>query len=729
MGNLAIRIGAGTQEYNDIALAYSMRGNQKLAITGSGTDIKAALSDLNTYAAGIGSIKSTSDIVVSAANTTSYKAALLKLGTRSLVLQSDTVVGGAETNSAVTSNFTALDAVYTKFKAMNIDSAPTVAALDLQGAVNLSGMEVLSGKIFKVTGTASEIKTSMASLLKNVSKIDTITITGGGVAEFSLSQLKTLGDKLVKAGGSTVKLVDTANNLLQTSAIDLINKYNNTNINSGVVNIATVNATSGSAAGVLTSNSHTLSTGDKVTYAKSGTTAIDTLTDGTQYYVRKLSSNTFALYDTLAHAADVTSLEGRKAVSNAGNGTADRFITSNADAPTRVTTLDKVDVTNATLAQARQLTTLTTSNGVTTANVKNRTLSDIIGNVQIKDTATNLSAGSATLTLAVGNSGAVNDTTDVITSNTHGYKTGDAVYYEKTASAATIGLTSGTTYYVGRITDNTFALFDTRAHAMAGNNDTATAVGMKDLSTGYVAGAHKFTTSTLDKTMSEVARYNNASGTVSRVTIEGYGDITSTTIAAITSKVQNGGNSSGFGTATKIAYSAKAVDIQKNIQALYDSVTTTTNTPLTEIVVTDGTNNGKKAITVSMSQYTGLNGAFSLGVTNPAGDVTAPTNYAFTVTGAAYADSQKAGGVAQANSGVTLQDDKNVASFYVTNVSKGSIDTLGELRDFLSQSKLKTAYTESQSANSWTVTDKSTLTTLLQQIGSNVDRAKLKIAA
>ena len=728
MGDLAIRIGAGTQEYNDIALAYSMRGNQKLSISGSGTDIKAALSGLNTYAAGIGSIKSSSDIVVSAADTTNYKAALLKLGTRSLVLQSDTVVGGAETYTAVASNFTALDAVYTKFKAMNIDDAPIVNALSLQGAVNLSGMENLSGKVFKVTGTASEIKTSMASLLKNVSKIDTITITGGGVAEFSLSQLKTLGDKLEKVGGSTIKLVDTANNLLQTSAIALINKYNNTNINSGVVNIATVDAANDSADGVITSASHTLSTGDKVTYAQSGTTAIDTLTNGSTYYVRKLSANTFALYDTLAHAADVTSLVGRKAVDSAGNGATDRFITSNADAPTRTTKLDKVDVLNASVAQAHQLTVLTTSNGVTTANVKNRTLSDIIGNVQIKDTASNLAAGSATITLAGANSGAVDDTNDVITADGHGYKTGDAVYYEKTDSGTSIGLTSGTTYYVGKISTNTFALFDTRAHAMAGNNDPS-ATGIMNLSTGYADGEHKFTTSTLDKTMSEVARYNNASGTVSRVTIDGYGEISATTIASITSKVKNGGNSSGFSAATKITYNAKAVDIQKNIQALYDSVTTTTNTPLTEIVVSDGTTNGKKAITLSMLQYTGLNSAFSLGVTNPASDVNAPTNYAFTVTGAAYADSQKAGGAAQANGGVTLQDDKNVASFYVSNVSKASIDTLGELRDFLSQSKLKTAYTESQSANSWTVTDKSVLSTLLQQIGSNVDRAKLKTAA
>jgi hypothetical protein len=45
MGDLAIRIGAGTAEYNDIALAFSMRGNQKLSITGSGTDIKAAITD------------------------------------------------------------------------------------------------------------------------------------------------------------------------------------------------------------------------------------------------------------------------------------------------------------------------------------------------------------------------------------------------------------------------------------------------------------------------------------------------------------------------------------------------------------------------------------------------------------------------------------------------------------------------------------------------------------
>ena len=92
---LAIRIGASTQTYDNLATANSMRGNQKLAITGTGAEIKNSLADMvansNLIANGIGSIKATDDIVVTAAEVTTYKAALVKLGTRSIVLDTATV--------------------------------------------------------------------------------------------------------------------------------------------------------------------------------------------------------------------------------------------------------------------------------------------------------------------------------------------------------------------------------------------------------------------------------------------------------------------------------------------------------------------------------------------------------------------------------------------------------------------------------------------------------------
>ena len=61
---LAIKIGAGAAIYDNIADAFKARGTQKLSITGSGTELVTNMSDLTFYASGIGSIKSTSVIVM-----------------------------------------------------------------------------------------------------------------------------------------------------------------------------------------------------------------------------------------------------------------------------------------------------------------------------------------------------------------------------------------------------------------------------------------------------------------------------------------------------------------------------------------------------------------------------------------------------------------------------------------------------------------------------------------
>jgi len=45
----------------------------------------------------------------------------------------------------------------------------------------------------------------------------------------------------------------------------------------------------------------------------------------------------------------------------------------------------------------------------------------------------------------------------------------------------------------------------------------------------------------------------------------------------------------------------------------------------------------------------------------------------------------------------------------------------------LSQSKLKTVLTNSQSANNWSLADKTLLKTWVSNIGSNSDKNKLKV--
>jgi hypothetical protein len=730
MGDLAIKIGASSQVYNDLALAYGMRGKQKLTITGSGVDIKAALTsgDLSTYADGIGAIKSTSDIIVTTADVTGNsggnKAALLKLGTRSLVLNGSGA-NGAASAAEFAAAFKELDATYTKFKSMNIAAAPTIAATDLQSAINFSGMEILSGKTFKVTGTAADIKTSMASLLRNVARIDSITLTGGSDAEFSLSQLQTLGDKLVKSGGTKVVLKDSADNLLQTSGIATVNKYNNTNLNistTATANTVNLNSTT------LTSNAHSLATGDQVTY-QAGGTAASGLTNGSSYYVRNLTSSTFELYATKDQAVDPSAATTGRitvgATANTGNAS-DKFVPSPGTQPVRVTTLDKVAVTGSTLAQLDQLTTLTTANtGAVTGNTQNRKMSDIISDVQLKDTQIKLAEGAKTVTFNA-NTGLDLANDIITTSSAHNLVTGDMVDYDVGVGGTGITNTTlqatGQNYFVIRDSATTIKLASSRADALAGTAINITAIG---------SGTQTFFSSKLQNSMGAASGYNGGTGSVSRVTINGEDGsvITSTTLESIATKAKMANSGAN------VTYSAKAIDIQKNAQALTDNAGLATGKKLTEIVVSDGSVASKKSISLSMDKYAALRSLFRAGVINPVGGGNnTPSNYAFTVTGASYLDSTKSGDITantnttnlDGGTGNTLQDDKNVSSFFVTNLAKTDITSLNALRDFLSQSKLKTATTTSPSGTTWSDLQKSNLTSYLSNISSGVDKAKLK---
>ena len=72
----------------------------------------------------------------------------------------------------------------------------------------------------------------------------------------------------------------------------------------------------------------------------------------------------------------------------------------------------------------------------------------------------------------------VNTTTNIITATGHPFLTGDEVLYQKSGSNPIGGLTTATTYGVHKINDNSFALYDTQAHAI-----THDGTGLKDLTT------------------------------------------------------------------------------------------------------------------------------------------------------------------------------------------------------------------------------------------------------
>lgn len=742
---LAIKIGAGAQVYDNVAVANSMRGNQKLSITGTGEEIKAELATgtLTALAANISSIKATNDLNLSVTDVGNYKAALVKLGTKSIVLASGT------TASMVQGGFTNLDAVYTKIKSLTITDAalptpviPTIAVADLANAVNLKGLEALSGVTFNVNGSDADLEANMTSLLKNISNVGTVTINSGQL-DLTSNQLSILGDKLIKGAGATVALKDTADNVLTTSSLALISKLNNSNIQSSTSIVTNVIATSTSAAdnttGILTpTGGVNFNTGDAVTFT--GTTVAAGANNGAQLtqnstvYVRKLSATTMQLFDTYAHAVDITSTTGIKNTIAAMTGTLQGQA---GNAPTRNVTLDQIDITQASVAQTNRLKDLTAINSGTTSQgyIRNRLLADIVKSVQITDTATNLMDTTNNYSIAAGTLNGNNDTTTRttkgdFTSAANTFKTGDAVTYTASSDGtAYANLVSGNTYYVGMIagTNNNFVLFDSKAKSLAANLTSVTTaqtganaridVGNAASGSG-TATTHTFTASSLDKLMSAVGRFSAGSGSATRVTILGNATESSVTLNDVSTKALRGNY------LTQVTYSAKGVDIQKNIQALYDNISSTdaSTKKLTEIVVTDGTSVGKKLIQLSEAFYTSMKAAFARGVDQ--GGAVVNKNYSYNVTNAAV----------DLHNPTSLQNDANVSSYSVVgaqvsqltgHVITGSSVNGDDLRILLGMSKLKTM----TSVSGISVTDRATVNTLLNAIGSNTDRAKLKLIA
>ena len=230
---LSIRIGTGSNTYTDVAQAFANRGNQKLSIVGTGAEIASSITALNTAAAGIGSIKATSDVQLTSADVTTNKAAILKFGTKSLVV--------SDTAANISTNFTALDAVYNKTKSLVSTTTPIAISADqLTLSKSLAGLQNLAGRgTFNVTAAdAADFKENLSALLRNASKIGTITMTAG-TGELTAAQLGVLGSKM---GASKAVLTDTADNLLSVSAL--------ANYTTHATKVATINVTKASLAQV-----------------------------------------------------------------------------------------------------------------------------------------------------------------------------------------------------------------------------------------------------------------------------------------------------------------------------------------------------------------------------------------------------------------------------------------------------------------------------------------------
>jgi len=819
---IAIRIGASSTAYSDLNGAYAaaIAAKQKLSITGTGEEIKnelttlfgngsaGAIDNFNTVSKTIGSIKATNDLNLDTTEVGNYKAALVKLGSKSIVLNSQT------TSTQLADKFNELDAVYTKVKSITLsdanDATPVIAVGKLATAINMGGLETLTGKKFSVSGTATDIKTNMDSMLKNISRIDKIVInadakvdaksatavttnaghgfntgeaityngttdpgnlvrgttyfarkltdttyavydsyehavaapgvttgiidtsgatlngvfTSNVATEFTTKQLGIVGEKLVKTHGAQVVLKDTADTLLATSSLALINKLNNTNINTAAVTATTTGLGVG---GISTtkfldaSDGHGFKTGDKVHFNPGGTAAGD-LTLGNDYYVRVKNGTQFNLYGSYDEAvanygAGATGDTNANTFALNAIGVKGTFTSIVGPNPFRTTTLDSVKVTGATLNQADRFVTLSAlNNALSGPGAGNRLMSNIVSSIEIADTVTNLNKSSPSQTQAM--TSYTNTATDNIFTKAggHGYKTGDAVTYSVASGGTKItALTEGATYYVGKKSDTEFALFTSRTLAKNADYTSTTTLAATSLLLAGGTGVQKFSVTDLSRTISDVTRLNGDTAKVGRVTIKGSGEITSLELSDIAKKVNAGSNS-----VAQITYSAKAVDIQNNMQALYDNQHAANMTGITEIVVNDGTSKGKKALTLSDTYFQVLRDIFKEGVDKHE----SPTpvlakNYTFNVTGASYSRLTTPVGGAP----LALQDEMDVGSFAITGVQASDLKVSSvQLATDLGKSKLKTMTTDGISS-----ADRSIIQGLLNSVGSGSDRAKLKL--
>lgn len=66
-----------------------------------------------------------------------------------------------------------------------------------------------------------------------------------------------------------------------------------------------------------------------------------------------------------------------------------------------------------------------------------------------------------------GGAGNINTTTNVITATGHPFLTGDEIYYEKSGLTGIVGLTTDTSYFIRKISNNEFALYNTYANSIA----------------------------------------------------------------------------------------------------------------------------------------------------------------------------------------------------------------------------------------------------------------------
>lgn len=233
---------------------------------------------------------------------------------------------------------------------------------------------------------------------------------------------------------------------------------------------------------------HGLETGDIVVYKKNSGTPIVGLVDNTPYYVIKVSDNEFKVAANLSNALSGTQEDINALVSSGVDYLFLPYEKIDVTAAGEYINIEGHGLSTGDIVIYRPTAgTTETQYFVIRVNKNNFTLATTLANAN-NDISIDLDTLGADFTLlvkrltvnnttyAVVATSGVNTTTDIITYTSHPFVTGDAVIYSNAGGTSITGLTSGSTYYVYKLTANTFKLYDTYANSLLGG-----ATGLKDL--------------------------------------------------------------------------------------------------------------------------------------------------------------------------------------------------------------------------------------------------------
>ena len=272
---------------------------------------------------------------------------------------------------------------------------------------------------------------------------------------------------------NTFSIASTSANASAGTAVTITDTANNTTL------------TFDSSSEFAVAAGHGLETGDRVVYNANGGVVAGGLIDGATYYVINSDSESVdsdgITDDTVRLATSYANAITGTGINFSGGNTAQSLDHTEVVTLT-MTTADGSEETVSSLHAASATIDVIQTDDIESNDRISIELTDEDGTARVISTGALSADASVTDIISALNTASAatsllftNITSNVVTSENHGYKTGDRIVFNAHGDAAHgTGLTDGQTYFVIRLTDDTFNIASTYANANAGTATTIT---------------------------------------------------------------------------------------------------------------------------------------------------------------------------------------------------------------------------------------------------------------